>query len=573
MIAGTASGCARATWTYLHVDDVADDFVPLALAYKRLQSEEVRPNATGLEHGLGSTLDKGVRRLSNRVWWSMQAYTVLGAKDGDPVYRLEWMEAQLRTISTRLKLAKGGEKLSFEEQCAQLFDTSVDPSYVDQRRTDDIIIRLHNALPSSNMPLHLRAHAHRERHLIPHEQYEPVFRKLVDDVIDLMKERVPELQQTCVRQKYVNDMSLCFEATCEPGLDASEMIVNVARPITWDKAQQLSTHELTHHMQFILMEQYLYPSCPEMRASLDEGPMGMLLEGGAELAVDLFLPPVDRQRDLVRRVPVHLKTEVPAMLAVERLTWDGLWHCSIRIARDFVNGTISKAEAERAMLESALKPNDSWPNVAFFESYGAYAQSYGWGKELILEYLKTRPGHATLLDAFVAFTKRPPTPSRMRREIEAWRAKQPAQPLPSFVVPVELRDTPQYGAGHKGVFPTAPIKAGTKIWQWSDRVITMHHTKLPAMLDAMPRDKAALLLRQSFVLSNNPDYLNMNPLDAGRFVNHSSKPNIGEVALVDISAGQELLMDYSGHGNPDWYQVLCSHYVVRTENEIAKMHQ
>jgi hypothetical protein len=125
------------------------------------------------------------------------------------------------------------------------------------------------------------------------------------------------------------------------------------------------------------------------------------------------------------------------MLAVERLTWDGLWPMSIRIARDFVDGTMTKSEAERAMLELALKPNDSWPNVAFFEQYGAYAQSYGWGKELILVYLQTqtgpavgptgRAGHATLLDAFIAFTKRPPTPSRMRREIGAWKAWQASQ--------------------------------------------------------------------------------------------------------------------------------------------------
>jgi hypothetical protein len=32
------------------------------------------------------------------------------------------------------------------------------------------------------------------------------------------------------------------------------MIVNIARPISFDKAQQLAAHELTHHFQFILME-------------------------------------------------------------------------------------------------------------------------------------------------------------------------------------------------------------------------------------------------------------------------------------------------------------------------------
>ena len=198
------------------------------------------------------------------------------------------------------------------------------------------------------------------------------------------------------------------------------MVVNLARPVTYDKAQQLAVHELTHHMQFVLMDRHLY-HFPEMRVTLDDGPMGMLLEGGAEVAVDLFFPPgnLARQEDLAERLPGPLKSCAAHMLAVERLTWSGLWSANIRIAKQLIDGEISPQHARHAMLTVALKPDSSWPNVAFFQEYGAYTQSYGWGKQLIMDYLRTQAQHATLLDAYIAFAKRPPTPGRMRAVIGA----------------------------------------------------------------------------------------------------------------------------------------------------------
>ena len=171
------------------------------------------------------------------------------------------------------------------------------------------------------------------------------------------------------------------------------MVVNLARPVTYDKAQQLAVHELTHHMQFVLMDRHLY-HFPEMRVALDDGPMGMLLEGGAEVAVDLFFPPgnLARQEDLAKRLPGPLKSCAAHMLAVERLTWSGLWSASIRIAKQLMDGEISPQHARHAMLTVALKPDSSWP---------------------------TQTQHATLLDAYIAVAKRPPTPGRMGAVIGA----------------------------------------------------------------------------------------------------------------------------------------------------------
>ena len=142
------------------------------------------------------------------------------------------------------------------------------------------------------------------------------------------------------------DILIVYQATCEPiNSIESRMVVNIARPITYDKAQQLALHELTHHVQFVLMSRHLYPSYPEMAVAFDDGPMGMLLEGGAEAAVDLLMSTEERVIDLSSRLPLSLRPRAANIVAVERITWHGLWQCSIRIAREFIDGRLTKAEA------------------------------------------------------------------------------------------------------------------------------------------------------------------------------------------------------------------------------------
>lgn len=145
---------------------------------------------------------------------------------------------------------------------------------------------------------------------------------------------------------------------------------------------------------------------------------------------------------------------------------------------------------------------------------------------------------------------------------------------PAFVVPVEVRETPEYGEGHYGVFAAAPLNAGTKFWVWTDRIMAIPHHELDAYIETnFGKDVQAIqtFLRQGFVLPNKDDVFYSNPTDAGRFMNHSNTPNCGpDGTLRDVEKGEELTMDYSFHGNPLWYQDVCRKYNVRTETEIAQ---
>eukprot|EP00536_Pseudo-nitzschia_multiseries_P018146 jgi/Psemu1/264715/estExt_Genewise1Plus.C_21970014 len=161
---------------------------------------------------------------------------------------------------------------------------------------------------------------------------------------------------------------------------------------------------------------------------------------------------------------------------------------------------------------------------------------------------------------------------------------------PAYLVPVEIKETPQYGKGHKGVFATEPIAKGTKMWVWTDRVTSIHHDDLEDYIATnfgTNLDKIRVFLQQGFVLppsssetlgsgsssgnsNSDDDFFHSNPTDSGRLTNHSSVPNTGpEGALRDILPGEELTIDYSFHGNPEWYRTICAKYGVETEAQVA----
>jgi hypothetical protein len=149
---------------------------------------------------------------------------------------------------------------------------------------------------------------------------------------------------------------------------------------------------------------------------------------------------------------------------------------------------------------------------------------------------------------------------------------------PAFTIPVEIRLAPQYGKGQYGVFASEDIPPETNFWVWTDRVQKMHWTEVKDYIARhfgsnekdIPRIQN--FLRRGFVIPPPyDDYWNSNPTDAGTLMNHSSTPNCGRPkgTLRLVRKGEELTMDYSGNGNPQWYIDLCHSYGILTGVEIA----
>ncbi len=97
------------------------------------------------------------------------------------------------------------------------------------------------------------------------------------------------------------------------------------------------------------------------------------------------------------------------------------------------------------------------------------------------------------------------------------------------------------------------------------------------IMKGMNFDDAHVWLRQSFVLATEPSLLNVNITDDGRFCNHSSDPNSvyaseeePSIAVRDIESNEEITVNYSGLGSPQWYKDLCAEYKVIPTDEVAR---
>jgi hypothetical protein len=168
--------------------------------------------------------------------------------------------------------------------------------------------------------------------------------------------------------------------------------------------------------------------------------------------------------------------------------------------------------------------------------------------------------------------------------------------LPAFTVKVEIRPTPYLGCNQYGVFASEDIPPNTTFWMWTDRIKSFHYSELEdyiqytflnskeqemtqmnrsnkLILSAETIEAIRTFLRRGFVLPAPQDHIfHSNVADAGCFMNHSSNPNCGQPhgTLREIHMGEELTMDYSGNGNPQWFVDICHKYGMLTSVEIAE---
>lgn len=128
-----------------------------------------------------------------------------------------------------------------------------------------------------------------------------------------------------------------------------------------------------------------------------------------QLAVDLIYPREERLRQLKEQMlpminKANLADQAELLLKIDDITTK-LWRGSTLVAKQYLNGEISMKEGNRRMMLWALKPRTSWPNIDFIHQYRSYVISYGWGKELLYNYLKAQPGD--IWTNFIKFLEKP----------------------------------------------------------------------------------------------------------------------------------------------------------------------
>lgn len=309
-------------------------------------------------------------------------------------------------------------KMSFEKESKFKFNTNVPEDYLSQTIDEEKLNTLLNKLykeefetENKNLKnLSDKVNYHKKKFEIKKDDYKKKFSYLIEEVMGIFNSEIDTLKYSNLKIQYYDDPNSSVEASCEPiGDSTSLMSVNLSRPISYDKAQQLASHELTHHVQFVLTEK-MFINFPEMKIIQDSMPFSMLLEGGAELAVDLIYTDVIRAASLSKVVSLS-EDKIKTILEIERLTWGESWPKIINLSKSFINNEISKDQLIEDLEIKCFKPHNSWPNADFIQSYRTYIQSYGWGKELIRRYLE-KQGKLNL-KGYIEFMKKPLTPSNI----------------------------------------------------------------------------------------------------------------------------------------------------------------
>lgn len=121
-----------------------------------------------------------------------------------------------------------------------------------------------------------------------------------------------------------------------------------------------------------------------------------------------------------------------------------------------------------------------------------------------------------------------------------------------LLVPTRITPSTIHGIG---VFALAPIAKGTPVWRFA-KGLDMEFS--PEILPTLPAHVQEFFSHYGYRDRNLKRIVLC--FDDARFVNHSGAPNVAtdytqdpyglDVALRDISAGEELTMDYAGFEEP-----------------------
>jgi hypothetical protein len=225
---------------------------------------------------------------------------------------------------------------------------------------------------------------------ISFEMYEKIFDECINYTINKYRPYSNPINK--LKIDYYNDITDSAEAYAQR-IDRYSSVIrcNKARSISIIKVQQLTAHEATHHFQYCFLDDIIKDHPEFELREYSRNMYGYLLEGGAEVAVDLIFPYEERKNHLINKLLplINRETsneEVEILMKIDSLTTK-LWPGYIKTAKMYLNSEISEENSDRIMLEKYLKPKESWPNTLFFKNVRTYIGSYGWGKERIIEYL------------------------------------------------------------------------------------------------------------------------------------------------------------------------------------------
>ena len=397
LIAMLVAGCGRddagpTGGTEAGLDDLAREYLFLELAMGQhdpahvdayFGPESIREEAEAADATLGD-----IRNRAAGLVGRIEAHRP-GA-DAETLQRIDGLLGRLRALDTRALMA-GGETLSFDEESRRLFG-AVAPDH-DAAHFEAILAGI-DALLGGEGDLSARVNAFRDRFVIPPDRLAEVFDAAIAECRRRTLDNMTLPDGESFTLEYVTDKPWSGYNWYQ-GNSQSLIQINTDLPIYISRAVDLGCHEgyPGHHTFNALLEQYLVRERGWLEFTLYPlfSPQSLIAEGSGNYGIDLAFPG-DQRIEFEKTVLFPLAGldagEADRYYALLELL-ARLDYAGNEAARDYLNGTIDRAAAEKWLVDYALSsPERAAQRVDFFDTYRSYVINYNLGKDLVRDYVE-----------------------------------------------------------------------------------------------------------------------------------------------------------------------------------------
>lgn len=310
--------------------------------------------------------------------------------------RKNYLERQLSAVAARIRMLRG-ERLSFDEESRALYD-AVAPTFPESH-FQNVLDQLEKQLPGTG-PVLPRYEAFRSAFVIPKDRLDAVFQAAIAGCRERTAAHIALPPGERFTLEYVTNKSWSGYNWYQGGY-RSVIQMNTDLPIYIDRALDLACHEgyPGHHVYNALLERHLVRDRGWVEFSVYAlfSPQSLIAEGTANYGIEVAFP--GQERSTFEGQVLFPAAGIDAGLArnyyeVQALA-EKLAYAGNEAARRYLNGEIDR-EAAAAWLERyALMPKErAAQRVRFFDQYRSYVINYNLGKDLVRDYIESRPGVA-----------------------------------------------------------------------------------------------------------------------------------------------------------------------------------
>ena len=390
---GANNAATEAVVPSMAVSDIADAYIKLTLEAGTHEAEYV--DAYYGPVALQEAAKANPRSLAALIG---QARALTGAIDAAlPNLTVEAdrrralaLRGMLVAADTRLQMLQG-RKFSFDDEARGQFATV--PELKPLRHYDSILAGLEKLIPGEGA-LAMRVDAFNERFTIPKDRLQPVFDAAIAECKRRTAAHIKLPAGESFTMEFVTGKTWSGYNYYKGGYK-SLIQVNTDLPIRISRAVDLGCHEgyPGHHVLNLLVEERIArgKGWNEYEVNPLYSPTSVLSEGSANYGIDLAFPGPERlnfERNVLYPLAGLDPNTAQAYWQMQQMT-DALSGARLTIAKMYLDGEVTRPQAiELTQKYLLLSPARAEQSIAFTDHYRSYVINYGWGKDLVRDYVE-----------------------------------------------------------------------------------------------------------------------------------------------------------------------------------------